>query len=118
MSFKFECCNPSWRPVNISRLGELLDSHLVGQHLARDLVIRSLRGHHLNPAPAKPLVLSFHGWTGSGKNFVAQFVAESVYTRGIHSKYVHLFIATLHFPDKRKTEHYKVLESLHQVFRK
>ena len=46
LSFKFECCNPSWRPVNISRLEELLDSHLVGQHLARDLVIRSVRGHH------------------------------------------------------------------------
>jgi len=107
-SFQFECCHPSWRPVNISRLEELLDSHLVGQHLARDLVIRSLHAHHLNPAPAKPLVLSFHGWTGSGKNFVTQFVAESVYTRGLHSKYVHLFIATLHFPDARKTEHYKI----------
>ena len=84
-SFEFECCTPSWRPVNISRLEDLLDSHLLGQHLARDLVIRSMRAHHRNPALAKPLVLSFHGWTGSGKTFVAQFVAESVYTQGLIS---------------------------------
>jgi hypothetical protein len=29
--------------------------------------------------PRKALVLSFHGWTGGGKNYVAQFVAESLF---------------------------------------
>ena len=29
--------------------------------------------------PRKALVLSFHGWTGGGKNYVAQFVAETLF---------------------------------------
>jgi len=105
---KIECCNPSWRPGNWTKLSESLEDHLVGQHIARDLVVRAVRGHQTNPSPSKPLVLSFHGWTGSGKNFVSQFVAESIFRQGLNSKYVHLFIATLHFPDARLTEHYKI----------
>ena len=80
----------------------------MGQHLARDLVVRAVRGHQSNKKPSKPLVMSFHGWTGSGKNFVSQFVAESLYRHGLNSKFVHLFIATLHFPDAKRTEEYKV----------
>ena len=46
----------------------------------------------------KPLVMSFHGWTGSGKNFVSKFVAESLFVKGLTSDFVHLFVSTLHFP--------------------
>ena len=124
---KLECCNQDWSkshlspsyhpappniapagPANFSLLASQLESHLVGQHLARELVVRAVRGHHNNNKPTKPLVLSFHGWTGSGKNFVSQFVAESLYRRGLASRYVHLLIATLHFPDPALTEQYKV----------
>ena len=105
---KLECCNQDWRPANFSLLASQLENHLVGQHLARELVVRAVRGHHNNNKPTKPLVLSFHGWTGSGKNFVSQFVAESLYRRGLASRYVHLLIATLHFPDPALTEQYKV----------
>jgi hypothetical protein len=42
--------------------------------------------------------MSFHGWTGSGKNFVAKFVAEGLFVRGLESQFVHLFVSTLHFP--------------------
>ena len=121
---KLECCNQDWSksdpvllrdltfhpagPANFSLLANQLETHLVGQHLARELVVRAVRGHHNNPRPTKPLVLSFHGWTGSGKNFVSQFVAESLYRRGLSSKFVHLLIATLHFPDPAMTEQYKV----------
>jgi len=105
---QMECCNNNWRPANFSRLEAELEAHLVGQHLARDLVLRAVRGHQNNNKPSKPLVLSFHGWTGSGKNFVSQFVAESLYRRGLSSRYVHLLIATLHFPDPALSEQYKV----------
>ena len=87
----------------------------MGQHLARDLVVRAVRGHHNNNNPTKPLVLSFHGWTGSGKNFVSQFVAESLYRRGLDSRFVHLLIATLHFPDPAMTEQYKVGSPTHAL---
>ena len=45
-------------------------------------------------------MMSFHGWTGSGKNFVTKFVAESLFEKGLASKFVHLFVSTLHFPGK------------------
>ena len=95
-------------PGNFSQLARELESHLVGQHLAQELVVKAVRGHHNNNHPVKPLVLSFHGWTGSGKNFVSQFIAESLYRRGLASRFVHLLIATLHFPDPAMTEQYKV----------
>jgi len=104
---KMECCNNNWRPANYSRLEELLEENLVGQHIARDMVVRAVKGHQRNPTPSKPLVLSFHGWTGSGKNFVSQFIAESFYQLGLASKFVHLFIATLHFSDARQAGRYK-----------
>ena len=104
---KKECCNNNWRPANYSRLEELLEENLVGQHIARDMVVRAVRGHQRNPTPSKPLVLSFHGWTGSGKNFISQFIAEGFYQLGLASKFVHLFIATLHFSDARQAGRYK-----------
>ena len=36
----------------------------------------------------KPLVMSFHGWTGSGKNYVSKFIAESLFAKGMRSKFV------------------------------
>lgn len=102
-----ECCSPAWRPAHYQKLQGLLSEQLVGQHIARDLVVRALRGHAKSPSPSKPLVLSLHGWTGSGKNFVSQFIADSFYTLGLASKFVHLFIATLHFPNKGDVSQYK-----------
>ena len=58
--------------------------------------------------PKKALVMSFHGWTGSGKNFVAKFIVESLFKLGMNSKFVHLFIATLHFPNKDMADIYKL----------
>lgn len=104
---KMECCSANWRPANYSRLEQLLVDNLVGQHIAQDMIVRAVRGHQRNKAPSKPLVLSFHGWTGSGKNFVSQFIADSFYTLGLDSQFVHLFIATLHFPDVRQAGRYK-----------
>jgi len=104
---KMECCSPEWRPANYTRLEQLLEDNLVGQHIAQDMIVRAVRGHNRNKFPSKPLVLSFHGWTGSGKNFVSQFIADSFYRLGLDSQFVHLFIATLHFSDSRQAAIYK-----------
>ena len=106
---KMECCSSNWRPANYSRLEQLLGDNLVGQHIAQDMILRAVRGHQRNKSPSKPLVLSFHGWTGSGKNFVSQFIADSFYRLGQGSQFVHLFIATLHFSDSRQAGIYKVI---------
>uniref|UniRef100_A0A8D2IZ13 Torsin n=1 Tax=Varanus komodoensis TaxID=61221 RepID=A0A8D2IZ13_VARKO len=74
-----------------------LDARLFGQHLARDVILKAVAGFFNNPSPKKPLVLSLHGWTGTGKNFVSQILAENVHKGGLRSKFVHLFVSTLHF---------------------
>jgi len=102
-----ECCSSAWRPADYDKLQSLLSDNLVGQHIAQDMIVRALRGHARNKSPSKPLVLSLHGWTGSGKNFVSKFIADSFYTRGLASKFVHLFIATLHFPNQGEVTTYK-----------
>ena len=60
------------------------------------------------PKGKKPLALSLHGWTGTGKNFVSKIIAESIYKRGLKSNYVHQFVATLHFPHAHSINLYKV----------
>lgn len=75
-----------------------LDSKLFGQHLAKKVILNAVSGFISNPKPKKPLTLSLHGWTGTGKNFVSKIIAENIYEGGLNSDYVHLFVATLHFP--------------------
>jgi len=86
-----------------------LERQLHGQHLVKNAVVKSLKGHFNNKHPDKALVLSFHGWTGSGKNFVSRIIADNIFESGMKSSFVHLFIATHHFPHADKTEDYKVI---------
>jgi len=51
--------------------------------------------------------MSFHGWTGSGKNFLSKMIARAVYKNEMHSNFVHLFVSTLHFPHPEEIERYK-----------
>ncbi|KAJ8945873.1 hypothetical protein NQ318_002713 [Aromia moschata] len=93
-----ECCHDDYIPGDVKKLRQVLKQRVYGQHLV-ETVVDALAGH-LNPkyAPPKALVLSFHGWPGSGKNYVSKFIAESLYKYGTKSKYVHHFIGRLHFP--------------------
>ena len=50
------------RPINVSG----------AEILTGQVVTRALRSHLRKPSPSKALVLSFHGWTGGGKNYVAK----------------------------------------------
>ena len=103
-----ECCGGSWINPNVTLLEEKLHQNLFGQHLVTSLVTRAVRAHTRKNDPKKALVMSFHGWTGSGKNFVAKFIVESLYKLGMSSKYVHLFISTLHFPNQEQSDIYKL----------
>ncbi|XP_063966808.1 torsin-1A-like [Lytechinus pictus] len=113
----WECCDKPWINVNnvTAGLDAVLSENLFGQHIVQETVSAALQGHLLNPNPPKPLVLSFHGRTGTGKNFVSRMIAESIYKEGFSSKYVHLKIADRDFRHASKLEEYK--ESLHnEVF--
>uniref|UniRef100_A0A8C9D5J4 Torsin-1A n=1 Tax=Panthera leo TaxID=9689 RepID=A0A8C9D5J4_PANLE len=89
-----ECCGQK-RSLTLQKD---LDSKLFGQHLAKKVILNAVSGFISNPKPKKPLTLSLHGWTGTGKNFVSKIIAENIYEGGLNSDYVHLFVATLHFP--------------------
>lgn len=45
----------------------------------------------------KALVISLHGWSGVGKNYVTTMIAEALYSKGIQSKYVKLFMGKKDF---------------------
>uniref|UniRef100_A0A670YM15 Torsin family 2 member A n=1 Tax=Pseudonaja textilis TaxID=8673 RepID=A0A670YM15_PSETE len=71
---------------------------LVGQPLARQLVIQSLKSFVQDPEPAKPLVLSFHGSTGTGKTYLSSLLAQHLFRTGLRTPYVHRFSPLVHFP--------------------
>lgn len=85
-----------------------LSGQLHGQHLAKEVVVRALQGFLQSPRPQKALVLSFHGWSGTGKNFVARLVASHLYRDGLKSECVRLFVSLLHFPHHNYVDSYKV----------
>lgn len=59
-------------------------------------------------APTKPLVMSFHGWPGNGKNYVASFIAKHFYQNGENSNYFHLFSGRKDFSSENEVYIYQV----------
>lgn len=85
-----------------------LNRRLHGQHLARKVILRAVRGFLQRPQPEKALALSFHGWSGTGKNFVARMIADHLYRDGLKSECVKVFISLFHFPHPVYLDSYKV----------
>lgn len=92
---------------NITGLEADLTGQLHGQHLAREVVVRAVQGFLQSPRPQKALVLSFHGWSGTGKNFVARMVASHLFRDGLKSDCVRVFVSLLHFPHHNYVDSYK-----------
>lgn len=81
---------------------------LHGQHLASKLVLEAVKGYLEMPQVGKALALSFHGWSGTGKNFVARMLVDNLYRDGMRSDCVKMFISTFHFPHPKYVDLYKV----------
>jgi len=103
----YECCSKPYLQLNLNKLERNLDKYLYGQPLVRNTLITALKGHFSLKDPKKALVLSFHGSTGVGKNFVSQIVAEALYQKGARSKYFKQFISTKDFPHNEKIGEYR-----------
>lgn len=58
--------------------------------------------------PRKALVMSFHGFTGSGKNYLSNMIANANYRKGMKSQFVRHFVSNYHFYDSSKVDVYKV----------
>ncbi|XP_018419016.1 PREDICTED: torsin-1A-like [Nanorana parkeri] len=100
-----ECCEEN--ALKSTAFREDLGNKLFGQHLAQDVIFRAVTGFMNNENPKKPLALSLHGWTGTGKNFISKIIAENIHQKGMSSKYVHLFVSTMHFPHNNLVPLYK-----------
>ena len=63
------CLAPIWVPKNLSLLRNNLEDNFFGQHIAQNIILSQLsrRWTANYIGYQKPLVMSFHGWTGSGK---------------------------------------------------
>lgn len=126
-----ECCNNRSIPANmsskitsiycwnikycndflhfISEFENDLRKNLFGQHIVLDKVVKALTTHikHLDTS-RKPLVMSFHGTPGVGKNYVANFIAKALFEKGLDSKFVHQYSGKLDFPEKSKSNDYSI----------
>ncbi|XP_061101775.1 torsin-1A-like isoform X1 [Conger conger] len=101
---RFINCSPNYNPDG---LASDLKSSLFGQHLASKVILKAVTGFMEDPNPTKPLVLSLHGSSGTGKNHVAKIIAQNLFKDGAQSSQVHLLIATHHFPHPDHLETYK-----------
>lgn len=105
----YECCREPYLQLNLDRLQKNLNNNLFGQPLVKNTLYTALKGHFTLKNPKKALVLSFHGSTGVGKNFVSQFVADAFFLKGSRSKFFKQFIATKDFPHNDRLDEYKDL---------
>ena len=102
-----DCCSDDLINYEISEIDEDFDRKLIGQHLVKKIVPKIVKAHIKRDNPNKALVLSFHGSTGNGKNFVADIIARHVYKKGSYSQFVHKYIADIHFPHRGEIKKYK-----------
>ncbi|CAG9773075.1 unnamed protein product [Ceutorhynchus assimilis] len=94
-----ECCNDEYVKFDRHRLMKNLTENVYGQPLL-ETALEALTAH-FNPyyTSPKPLTLSFHGMTGTGKNFVSNLIADSLFRKGSKSQFVHHFIGRMHFSE-------------------
>ncbi|XP_053196153.1 torsin-1A-like [Scomber japonicus] len=102
-----ESCDSDWISFNSAGLQADLESKLFGQHIAFNIILKAVNGFMSKENPQKPLVLSLHGPTGTGKSFASTLIADNIYKEGINSRFVHVFISTLHFPHVHQIDTYK-----------
>ena len=102
-----ECCNERGIPADIVGLRAELSRTLFGQHIVQQQLIPALEAHFSNKRNSrKPLVISFHGTPGTGKNFVADQIARKLYEKGLESKFVHKYMGRSDFPLAEKARLY------------
>ncbi|KAM8865675.1 prosalusin [Synchiropus picturatus] len=101
-----DSCECDFRP-NIRDLEWDLYKNVYGQHLAQDVVSEEVTRFLRDQNPDRPLVLSFHGSSGTGKTLVSSMLGNHLYGSAMSSPFVHQFIPTLHFPESGDLDQYR-----------
>ncbi|XP_052076356.1 torsin-1A-like [Mytilus californianus] len=107
--FQGDCCPETWIPENsnVSGLFNRLQDKVYGQHIVLKAVKRYIKVHMTDKDPSKAVLLAMHGGTGTGKSYISSIIAESIYQKGMKSKFVHFLSATIHFPHKNDIKQYQ-----------
>ena len=97
--YKFECCTVGkgsvyWINNDANLLETLLKEKLFGQHIATKILSKQLGAFLTDPKPAKPFVVHISGKTGTGKNHIANIIAQARYFKGTESRHVLKIIGT------------------------
>ncbi|KXJ74886.1 hypothetical protein RP20_CCG012492 [Aedes albopictus] len=88
----YECCRKPYLKSDVEGLKLNLTQHLFGQHIVQDVLVNAIGAHFDTiESSRKPLVMSFHGTSGTGKNYVSDFVAAALFEKGIESNFVYKF---------------------------
>lgn len=95
------CPDDDDKILDIELLSKELNEKVFGQGIIIKALIIYLKNHYASK-PKKPLVISMHGWTGIGKNYVTSIVVKSLFKEGGNSKFVHMFSGRIHFPREEK----------------
>uniref|UniRef100_W5M4G1 Torsin family 2 member A n=1 Tax=Lepisosteus oculatus TaxID=7918 RepID=W5M4G1_LEPOC len=106
----YNSCDCDFQP-DIQGLEWDLYRNLYGQHLAQEVVSEAVADFLAKDRPDRPLVLSFHGSSGTGKTMVSSMLGKHLYGTTMGSPYIHQFIPTFHFPSAEQVQHYKDLKS-------
>ena len=77
--------------IDLKSLRHELEHRVHGQHIAVNIVVKRLQ-EFTTASEQRLLVMSFHGWTGIGKNFMSSIIALHLPPTNIHK-----FIVPLHF---------------------
>lgn len=101
-----ECCHESMMPFNIKKLQETLAMRLYGQHIVEEKLYNAIASHYKEIEKSeKPLVMSFHGTQGTGKNFVSNLIAEAVFEKGTKSLYYNVIHGSQYDNNERVNEY-------------
>ncbi|XP_025207141.1 torsin-1A [Melanaphis sacchari] len=94
---------------NIKELEHSMEKSFFGQHIASKIVLSALAGNlYRSKNNKKPLVMCFQGWTGSGKNFLSEVIANHMFTTPkIKSLRYHIILGQSDFVHHSKINYYK-----------
>lgn len=106
-----ECCAKDFIPHDILLLKDSLQEQLFGQHIVEEKVFQAVASHYkFIDKSQKPLVMSFHGTKGTGKNFVANLIAEAVFEKGTSSKFYHIFHGSQYANNEKVSQHKEAIK--------
>jgi predicted alpha/beta-fold hydrolase len=91
--------NSRWIKRNETELRERLKENIYGQPFATRILLNAVGNRWSDPEQQydKPLVMMLHGPTGVGKNYITRTLANSMYTQGTNSVFIHYMTSAVHF---------------------